>query len=209
MKPPDNSRLHELRMANDQRKYDMDEMRPRFETMRDRHTNGTAPQAVSAYQLFQTPATLAAHMATLLGVAAAGRILEPSAGLARLIDAVAPYRPTQIVAVESAAECAKFLFNNRTVQLLQRDFLTVSPEETGLFDGVIMNPPFHMRADVRHIQHARQFLKPGGTLVAICMDTHHRTDALRGIASTWQPLPARTFAEAATNVPTVLLTIHG
>ena len=30
----------------------------------------------------------------------------------------------------------------------------------------LLNPPFHLRADIRHVLHAMQFLKPGGKLAA-------------------------------------------
>jgi SAM-dependent methyltransferase len=238
MKPATFNRLHELRMANDAARYEMDERRPRFDRMAGRHENGTAPRAVAAFQLFQTPAAVAARLAA---AAMAGRsfpngarVLEPSAGLGRLLDALAPYRPGEIVAVEIAPQCAGELFaqDRPGVKILQRDFLTLTPGEiTGpaqpcgpvqpygpaqpvesgvtQVDAVVMNPPFHMRADIRHILHARQFLKPGGILAAICFDTPHRSAALKPLAATWEPLPAGTFRHEGTNVPTVLLTMRG
>jgi 16S rRNA G1207 methylase RsmC len=82
-----------------------------------------------------------------------------------------------------------------------------SPDKLGLFDVVLMNPPFHMRADIKHIEQARQFLKPGGVIVALCMDTHHRETALRQLASTWQKIPAGAFKSEGTNIAAILLTI--
>lgn len=202
-------RLHALRMENDARKYAMEEMRPRFERLKARHEEGTAPRAVSAFNLFQTPATLADAMAALIADKAGGRLLEPSAGLGRLLDAARALAPSEVVAVEVAANLAAELYGqdrDRT-QLVQADFLTKTPEAIGLFDAVIMNPPFHMRSDIRHIQHARQFLKPGGMIVALCMDTHHRETALRPLASTWQKIPAGAFKSEGTNIAAVMLTI--
>lgn len=189
---------------------ELDAMRPRFEKLAQRHENGTAPRAVSAFQLFQTPAELAARLVALMDIKPGARVLEPSAGLGRMLDALEPYLPSEIVAVEVAPACAGELFkqDRAGVTIKQRDFLETTPEELGLFDAVAMNPPFHMRADIRHIQHARKFLKPGGRLAALCFDTPQRSAALRSIASTWDPVPAGTFGKEGTNVPTVLLTIQ-
>jgi SAM-dependent methyltransferase len=210
MNPEQIHRLHALRMDNDAARFAMDEMRPRFDTLRHRHENGTAPRAVAAFQLFQTPAPMAAALVALLDLPPGARVLEPSAGLGRILDALQPYQPAAVVAVEVAPQCAGELYRQDRpgVRILQRDFLTVTPAELGLFDAVAMNPPFHLRADIRHIQHALQFLKPGGTLAALCMDTHHRAAALQPLAATWRPLPAGSFKEAATGIAAVMLTIR-
>lgn len=201
-------RLHALRMENDAARYTQEEKASRFERMKGRHENGTAPKAVSAFQLFQTPPELAARMASNISLGA--RLLEPSAGLGRLLDAVAPLACREIVAVEvDAALCGALYQQNRAgVVIKQRDFLTLTPEETGLFDFVIMNPPFHMRSDIVHIKHALQFLRTGGLLTALCLNTEHRQKAFRDVCSEWEEIPAGTFAKEGTRVETVLLTIR-
>ncbi len=203
-------RLHTLRMENDAARFAMQEMRPRFDALAHRHDNGTAPRAVVAYQLFQTPADIAAQLAQMLNLAPGARVLEPSAGLGRLIDAVAIYKPGEVVAVENAPQCAAELFkqDRQGVTIKQRDFLTLTPNDLGTFDAVIMNPPFHMRADIKHIQHAKSFLKPGGTLAALCMNTRHRTEQLKPFAATWQELPDKAFKAEGTNISACALTMH-
>lgn len=203
------SRLHALRMENDAAKYRQQELAPRFAALAARKENGTAPRAVSAFQLFQTPPALAAQLVAALGDAVRGRVLEPSAGLGRILDALASFAPVEVVAVEVAPQCAAELFRQERpgVRLLQRDFLTCTPEELGTFDAVAMNPPFHMRADIRHVRHALTFLKPGGILAALVMDTPQREKALRDLSATWTKIPAGTFAKEGTGVPSVLLTI--
>lgn len=187
----------------------MQEQRGRFDRMANRHENGTAPRAVAAWQLFQTPPELATRLVASLNLREGERVLEPSAGLGRLIKAALPYGPGKLTACEIAPQCAAELFRleREGLTLIQRDFLTVDPEETGLFDAVAMNPPFHMREDIRHINHALTFLRPGGRLAAVCMDTEHRERALRPIADTWEKLPPQTFKAEGTQVPCVLLTI--
>ncbi len=199
-------RLHALRMENDAHRYAMDEMRPRFERMAARHENGTAPRAVSAFNLFQTPPDLAARLVALLNLERGQSVLEPSAGLGRILDALTAFEPVA-TAVEIAPQIAAELFRQERsgVKLLQRDFLSLKPEETGLFDVVAMNPPFHMRADIRHIQHARAFLRPGGTLAALCMDTPHREKALRHLCAHWEKIPAGAFRSEGTGIASILL----
>ena len=210
MNPDTFNRLHHLRMENTAAGYAMQEQRPRFDRIAGRHDNGTAPRAVVAHQLFQTPPEVAARLVALLGDNVRGRVLEPSAGLGRILDALAPFAPVATVAVEMAAACAGELFRQERagVRILQRDFLTVTPEETGLFDAVAMNPPFTMRSDVRHILHARRFLAPGGRLAAVCMAGPHRERDLRPLAATWEELPPGTFKNEGTAVGAVLLTIE-
>lgn len=109
-----------------------------------------------------------------------------------------------------AAACAGELFrqDRPRVAIKQRDFMTTTPDELGLFDAVAMNPPFKMRSDIRHIEHARKFLKPGGRLAALCLSGPRQFATLRAIAATWEDLPASTFAKEGTRVFTSLLTIQ-
>lgn len=202
-------RLHELRMENDAARFAMDEMRPRFERMGARHENGTAPRAVVAYQLFQTPPALAAKLCALLALKPGARVLEPSAGLGRLLDALKPYQPAEVVAIDIEPACTAELFaqDRPRVTIKQRDFLACLPSDWGTFDAIVMNPPFHMRSDIRHIEHALTFLRPGGTLAAICMNTPHRREALAPLAASWTDIDARAFKETGTAVSTALVTI--
>lgn len=204
---PNIHRLHTLRMANDAAGYAQQDQAARFERLRERHTNGAAPVAVSAYQLFQTPPDLARRLVDLLNLAPGARVLEPSAGPGRLLDALAPFAPGHITAVEMAPDCARVLYDRQEPGLciLQRDFLSITPDPS--FDAVAMNPPFHMRSDIRHILHALAFLKPGGTLAGLCMDTNHRERALRDIAATWEQIPAGAFSAEGTGVRTILFSI--
>jgi len=203
-------RLHELRMENDAARYEQEEMRGRFDRIRKRHENGTAPRAVSTYQLFQTPVSLAERLTALLELQGGERVLEPSAGLGRLLDALAAYKPREITAVEIAPQCAAELYaqDRQGVAIKQRDFLATDPEEFGTYDAIAMNPPFHMRSDIHHILHARKFLKPTGRIAALCMNTNHREKALKPFATHWEEIPAGEFKSEGTNISTILMTIQ-
>lgn len=201
------NRLHELRMENDSVRYSMDEMRPRFERMRGRHENGSAPRAVSVHQLFQTPKEIAERVVGISDIRPGMRVLEPSAGLGRLVIPAMNCNPDSLVAIDVNTECVRALFDMDLdrATILQRDFLGVSAGDIGLFDRIIMNPPFTMKSDIEHIQHARRFLKPDGRLVAICMDSHRREEELGPLCDHWEKLPSGSFKREGTNVPTVLL----
>ena len=203
-------RLHNLRMENDAAKFAMDDMRPRFDQMKNRKENGTAPRAIVAYQLFQTPKAIASRLVSMLNLKPGARVLEPSAGLGRLLDALGPCKPSEIVAVELTQQCAGELFkqDRSGVVIKQRDFLTMTTDDLGTFDAVVMNPPFHMRSDIRHIEHALKFLKPGGRLATICLDTHHRREAFEEMAEMWVDLNAGEFRESGTMVSTALIVIQ-
>ena len=198
-------RLQMLRAANDEAGARMEAMRPRFDRLRDRHANGVAPRAVSSFNLFQTPVEIAAMMAEAAGITADTSVLEPSAGLGRLVNACLAAGCGRVVAVEVSPDCAGELYRMELdgMEIRQRDFLLLSPDELGQFDRVVMNPPFHMRADIAHIQHASRFVKPGGRLVALCMDTHHRREAFASMSYT--QLPARSFRKEGTGIDVAML----
>lgn len=187
-------------MATQEAGYRMDEMRPRFQRITERHTNGTAPQAVSAYQLFQTPAALARRLTELARIQPGETILEPSAGLGRILDTLAP-TGNRITAVEINKDCAAALYaqDRPNVTILQRDFLTVEPF---LVDVVVMNPPFHLRDDIRHIEHALRF---GGRLVAVCMGGEIRRTWAQSKGLTFEPLPSGSFRSEGTNIETAIV----
>lgn len=200
-------RLHALRLQNDEKRATMDAVSPRFERLRDRHTNGTAPRAVSAFQLFQTPASIAARMVSLADPRPGLSWLEPSAGLGRILSPIMKTDPDSVTACELDATLAGELFTMfPDVELWQGDFLTRPPAPC--FDRIIMNPPFHMRADVRHVLHAAGHLAPSGVLVGLCLDTRHREEAIRPLTDYWETIPAGTFRAEGTNVETILFRIR-
>lgn len=204
IKPPDLSRLLSLRSRNTETRGEMQEQRERFQAIKDR----TATKAVVAHQLFQTPEPLAMRLVTLLGDIQGLSVLEPSAGLGRLADALRAAGAAEVVGVEVAPQCVEVLRTNRPwLEVIQADFLTVQPDRTGQFDAIAMNPPFTMRSDIRHVLHARKFLLPGGRLAGICMAGPARERDLRPLCDTWEELPQGAFRESNTNVGTALFTI--
>lgn len=204
------NRLHNLRMQNDAVKFEMDEQRPRFDRLADRHENGAQPRGIAVHQLFQTPPELADRLVALLDLQPGARVLEPSAGLGRLLDALILVAPREVVAVDIEPKCTAELYRQERpgVIIKQRDFLTVQPEELGEFDAVVMNPPFTMRSDIKHIRHALNFLRHGGTLAAICLDAPNRREALGPLVERWIEIEAGAFKCTGTRVDTAMLVIR-
>jgi protein-L-isoaspartate O-methyltransferase len=178
-------------------------------------------QVVSAPQLFPTPPELAARLVELAEVRAGARVLEPSAGTGRLVAAVrAAGESVQVVAVEVNQALSEVLRRSfahaeskmpQGVEVITRDFLELAAGDIGVFDAVIMNPPFAGGADVRHITHALTMLKPGGRLVAVCADGPRQNAVLRPLVAArggeWETLPPGTFKDEGTGVNTVLLSM--
>lgn len=130
------------------------------------------------------------------------RVLEPSCGDGRILDAVAErgYRAMGFEYHPDRAAQAR----RKGHSVVTANFLDQVPQP--VFDRVVMNPPFYGRHYVKHVRHALKFLKPGGTLVSILPSTaRYDHDELKG---EWRDLPVASFAEAGTNVPTSMLRIH-
>ena len=185
-------------------------------------------QIVCANQLFATPKELArrvVHEASG-GVGMAGlRFLDPSAGTGALlkagIDSATGADLCRSTAVEINERLARLLIEQRnrtlraseaTHRIVCADFLSCTVEQLGLFDAVVMNPPFQSAQDIEHIRHAVQFVKPGGRLVAICAAGPRQHEKLKPWAEArggvWELLAANSFKESGTSVNAALLSVQ-
>ena len=193
-------RLRHLMEVTEAKAWEMVEERQRFHRLaRDE----SKTRVVAAFNLFQTPEPLAARVAQIAGDLA-GRTLEPSAGLGRLYRAIRARSGCHITLVEQSAECCAELYReiagDESARLVQGDFLACDAERLGLFDSIVMNPPFKMGRDIKHILHARTLLAQGARLVAICSAGPRQQAKLRAIASEWHELPEGTFKGEGTKV---------
>lgn len=189
---------------------EMDAERGRFRALAARHDDGTAPRAVSGFNLFQTPRPIAAAMADLVrpwATRPGARILEPSAGLGRLVEPFAGSSAAWVL-VEEAEECAAALRAMLRRDVRRGDFLaTTTADLGGAFDCVVMNPPFKQGRDIQHIRHAAAMLRPGGRLVSLCYDGPRQAAELRPMTSEWRTLPAGSFRAEGTDAGVCLLVI--
>lgn len=127
------------------------------------------------------------------------RVLEPSCGDGRIMDALRERRQNAFGIEYHPGRAAEAKAKGHAV--LTANFLDHPP--TPEFDAVVMNPPFYGRHYVKHVQHALRFLKPGGTLVSILPATAHYDHG--ELAGEWRDLPVGSFSESGTNVPTGML----
>jgi protein-L-isoaspartate O-methyltransferase len=127
---------------------------------------------------FPTPPALAKRVAELACINPGNLVLEPSAGLGHLADAVKEWQPFCTVhCIEIMPKLAEVL-RLKNHAWLGSDFMAddwyiakpthVTPAAAmGKYDRIVMNPPFENGQDALHVQRAYSFLKPGGILVAI------------------------------------------
>lgn len=216
MKPESIQRLISLKHKHEKTGATMDAMRRRFDRLASRHEDGTAPQAITAFNLFQTPEPIAARMAAMVAehVHPGDRILEPSAGLGRLYKALRMAVPEscRVVMVENAPDCGRELYriagDTPGDRLFRRDFMELDfGDLEGTFQAVCMNPPFKMGTDIKHILHAFDMLAPGGLLVGLCYNGVKQNAILRGLTTTWEVLPEGSFKASGTGASVVILTM--
>lgn len=205
-------RLRHLQEATEARGEEIAAERGRFQRLAH---EDQSPRAVSAFNLFQTPPAIADRM-----IAAAtedgrelGRVLEPSAGLGRLYQAIRRADPAcmvHLVEIEPAlcAELWRLVERDENAILHRGDFLEPLPVVGG-FDSIVMNPPFRLGRDVQHIERARLLLRPGGRLVALCYDGAKQNARLRPVVDRWEVLPAGSFKSEGTGAGVALAVIDG
>lgn len=168
-------------------------------------------QVVTAPQLFPTPPELAKRVCELafqqvLGPVETLRVLEPSAGTGNILTASQLWDRLKVTAVEinqNLAEGLRARFGSVDVHCT--DFLTCNGN-LGMFDRIVMNPPFERGSDITHIKHAIGFLRPGGRLVAICAAGPRQRAELAPLGE-WIDLPPGSFASQGTNVNAAIVVI--
>jgi len=205
--------------------------------VREACESGIYVDSKQLFQFFETPTSVSDLMLDELCFKPCVKytVLEPSAGHGALICAVASLCVTdgpdiELTAVELDSKKEGRLkemvgsASQVTKRLVIGDFMSMNPEgveRLGLFDRIIMNPPFTRGQDMAHVRHAFKFLKQGGILVAILSPAFvYRSDnssklfrdwlELRQSAdcASWVPLPEGSFKSSGTNVRTVMLTMR-
>lgn len=200
-------RLLALRDQTDAHGQDMARQAERFTALAGRE----ATRAVSAFNLFQTPETIADMMARTAAPKDGERWLEPSAGLGRLYRAIRFRSSAHVTLVEQAPQCAAELYRetqgDSNATLLERDFLQCTAEQLGLFDGILMNPPFKNATDKKHIRAAMSLLKPGGRIVALCYAGPRQIAEYKNRNGwTWTQLDPGSFRSEGTGASVAMIT---
>ena len=109
-----------------------------------------------------TPPELAKELVALAGVRKDSRVLEPEAGIGNIADA-AKEVTDHVDCIERMTDFCEIL-KLKKHNVIGNDLLTA--ETVPIYDAVVMNPPFSEECE--HIKRAFDFLRPGGSLVAVC-----------------------------------------
>lgn len=109
-----------------------------------------------------TPPELAKELVALAGVRKDSRVLEPEAGIGNIADA-AKEVTDHVDCIERMTDFCEIL-KLKKHNVIGNDLLTA--ETAPIYDAVVMNPPFSEECE--HIKRAFAFLRPGGSLVAVC-----------------------------------------
>lgn len=145
------------------------------------------------------------------------RVLEPSAGTGQLSKATVD-KGARVDCIEVQAHLAERLKAQGIYgRVFHQDFLEMTPQVTGLYDYIVMNPPFDRERDIDHVTHALKFLKEHGCLIAIMSAGIEYRETRKSVAfrelmaamnAKWEDLPSNSFSEVGTNVNTCLIRVY-
>lgn len=172
--------------------------------------------------LFETPDEVAEQLVNLSDLFTENKILEPSAGRGKIMQAInRVINPSNLYWCEiderNAGEVSK---DFPTSHRIGADFMSVEPNGYQI-DRVLMNPPFSMngtgrQTDIDHVSHALKFISNGGILVsvmspAIKFRTNRKTtdfiSSLDGYSWEIIDLPDGAFKGSGTMINTIILKV--
>ena len=172
-------------------------------------------------QFYATPPEVVDIVLDRVHVPEGARVLEPSAGEGNMAFAVAD-KGAHVLAIEIHPERAATIAARKhpNVEIKNTNFLTFPVMAE--FDFVFMNPPFYGVHYMDHVIHAYEFLKPGGTLLAILPVTAELGQTKKHKAfrkwvdkvnagwfyKVFSDLPDESFASSGTRINTVTLELR-
>lgn len=156
--------------------------------------SGCIPDAKS-HQYYPTPKALAERVIELAEIGPNDTCLEPSAGTGGLADFM-PRDRTKCIEI-SKLHC-DVLRAKGFASVWQVDFLELT---SGVpYGRVVMNPPFSEGRWQAHLEHAAQFVAPGGRLVAILPSGAKTRTELPGFRLQWHGPLANQFPGVSVDV---------
>lgn len=179
-------------------------------------SNGDYHDAKKDDAFFATPDDLANQIVWLAEVKKGMTVLEPSAGQGAIVRALCRVE-ADVSCVELNPAYEKALREAGATEVVIGDFFATPVG--GLFDAVVMNPPFSINnktTDIAHVLRAWEWLKPGGTLVAITslgwtfrpFKADHAFREFVDKFGSYTENPEGTFKEAGTNIKTLTLVLE-
>jgi predicted RNA methylase len=166
------------------------------------------------FNFFPSPPAVVIRLMELAGIERGMTVLEPSAGRGAIAFACHA-RGAVVDCVELMKANVDTLISDKRCRAVSYcDFLSMQPSQ--VYDRVVMNPPFVKQADIKHVVHALQFMKPGSLLVAVMaagvtFRLDARTRNFLGMVEDHgghiEPLPENSFKASGTGVNTVIAVI--
>lgn len=182
-----------------------------------RSTTGALSKDLAFYP---TPDAVTTKVLYDLHITAESKVLEPSAGTGHMVRHLLA-KGARVDAIEIHPDRVAALrgMGHARLEVAEANFLTVRPRP--VYDFVIMNPPFYGTHWMHHVQHAYEFLAPGGVLVSVLPVTAELGETKKHVAfrkwaaerARWQnldfeDLPPESFASSGTRINTVLLRLY-
>lgn len=170
---------------------------------------------VEKFGFFETQPPLGASVAQRLEMQPGDIVMEPSAGTGNLAMLAAEIvGKANVICYElQAKNCAAL--RGKGFDVVEGDFLKMAPYPVA--DCILMNPPFEKQADIDHVMHAYQFLKPRGKLASIMsasvtFRTNKKTlqfrEFLNSVGAEIIDNPADAFKASGTMVRTVTISFQ-
>lgn len=166
------------------------------------------------FNFFPSPPAVVARLMDLADVRQGMRVLEPSAGRGAIAYACADAGATVDCVELMEANFTALRQDARLGDVRHADFLEQNP--CAIYDSVVMNPPFAKQADIRHVEHAIKFVKPGGRLVSVMSAgvkfrdnklAREFRDFIDEHGGEIEDLPEGSFKSSGTMVRSVIVTI--
>lgn len=122
---------------------------------------------------FPTPSNVLEGLSLLYGDGSdVKRFLEPSAGLGDIADHFKQLLNPDVIDVVEVWPALREILTDKGYNLVGSDFLELKPSDTGLYDLIVMNPPFEKKQGIKHTIHAMQFLAPDGRVCSLLPPNH-------------------------------------
>jgi predicted RNA methylase len=166
------------------------------------------------FNFFPSPPAIVARLLELADIERGMRVLEPSAGKGAIAYACAEKGAMVDCYELMEANFVALAGDARLGPVRHMDFLAQAAEPA--YDRVVMNPPFLRQADIKHVLHALNFLKPTGRLVSVMTAsvtfrdnklTSDFRDLVAERGGSIEPCPEGSFKASGTMVSTVIVTI--
>jgi hypothetical protein len=128
---------------------------------------------------FPTPQSVIDEMLQIADIEDDFKILEPSAGIGSIVDAV---RETGFTGTIHALEINSSLCNILQMKGIDHECVDFLDWTEGGYDLIVMNPPFEKRQAIKHVQHAFSLLSDRGMLVSVMPAPHAKELAITNVA---------------------------